>query len=117
MTGVERVVDALLSGDVAELRGLADDAVVGAVARAGLARLAPDDLGPEDLVVLRAVSGHPGLSAAELAALVGPVFGPASARLLERGLVVSSRFERADCRARTARGAQVLARLRRAPAR
>ena len=111
-TAAERVVDALLTGSVGALRALADDAGVGEVARAGLARLAPDDLTPDDVAALRAVSGHPGLSAAELTDLVGPGFPSASARLLERGLVTSTRFERADCWSRTARGAQVLARTR-----
>ena len=111
MTAAERVVEALLSGDVGALRAMTHDPGVGEVARAGLARLAPDDLAPDDVLVLRAVSGHPGLSAAELTALVGPVFASASARLLERGLVTSTRFTRADCWSRTARGAEVLTRL------
>lgn len=108
MTPAEVVVDALLNGDLHALRALLDHPTVGSVARAGLARLAPDDLTPDELALLQAVSGHPGLSAAELVELVGPAFGPASARLLELELVTSHRFERADCWSRTARGAAVL---------
>ena len=60
------------------------------------------------------MSGRPGLSAAELQELtgLGERFGPASRALLEDGLVTSSRFERGDCWARTARGASALALLR-----
>ena len=111
MSPAERVAAALLSGDVVALRVLARDPAGGEVARAGLARLAPDDLSPDDVLVLRAVSGHPGLSAAALTDLVGSVFASTSRRLLELGLVTSTRFGRADCWSRTAHGAQVLARL------
>ncbi len=106
MTPADRVVDALLSGDVAALRDLRDSEV-GDVARAGLARLAPDDLPDDAVVLLRAVSGHPGLSRAELAGLVGDAVGAADL-LLERGLVTSRRFDRTDCWSRTAEGAALL---------
>ncbi len=62
---------------------------------------------PDDVAVLRVVAGHPGLSAADLTALA-PGFRDAAPRLLALGLVTSSRFERADCWARTAAGAAVL---------
>lgn len=80
---------------------------MGAVARAGLARLAPDDLPDDAVVLLRAVSGHPGSSRVQLAELVGPAVGTAGL-LLERGLVTDRRFERTDCWARTAAGAALL---------
>ncbi len=111
MTPAERLVDALLAGDAAALRALRDEPGLGPVVEAGLARLAPDlVLSADEHAVLRAVSGHPGLSAAELTSLVGPAFAAASASLLERGLVTSRRFERSDCWVRTARGAQALSR-------
>ncbi len=110
MTPAESVVAALLDGDLTALGALQDHPVVGEVARAGLARLAPNDLTAADLEVLRAVGGHPGLSAAELTDRVGPAFAAAGARLRALGLLSAQRFERADCWTRTAEGTQVLRR-------
>jgi hypothetical protein len=108
VTPAERLVDALLAGDAAALRALRGEPGLGAVVEAGLARLEPDTaLTPDELVVLTAVSGRPGLSAAELTELVGPAFS-AAASLVERGLVTSRRFDRTDCWVRTALGAAVL---------
>ena len=115
-----RVAYALLDHDADALRRLAgelagpDPAVLGLrdAVRAGLARLVPeeddDPLTGDDVRLLRTVSGHPGLTAAELAERLGPAFSAAAPRLLERGLVTSTRFERTDCWTRTARGAAVL---------
>jgi hypothetical protein len=80
--------------------------------RLGAVRLEP---GSAAARLLLAVSGHPGLSAAELAALpelAGVDTGRAGARLLAAGLVTSTRFSRADCWTRTAAGAQAVAALR-----
>ncbi|MCU1693156.1 MAG: hypothetical protein JWM64_2247 [Frankiales bacterium] len=111
MSPAEQVVDALLAGDVEALRRLRSDPDVGPVARAGLLRLAPSDVDhdlPDDAVVLlRAVSGRPGLSRAELQELVGNAVGAADL-LLERGLVTSRRFDRTDCWTRTSAGAALL---------
>ena len=115
-----RVADALLDHDLDALRTLAaelagpDPAALGLrdAVRAGLARLVPseddDALTDDDVRVLRTVSGHPGLTGAELGERLGAAFATAAPRLLERGLVTSTRFERTDCWTRTARGAAVL---------
>ncbi len=75
----------------------------------GAVRLEP---GSPAAVLLLAISGHPGLSAAELAAVTGLDVTCPGRELLDAGLVTSSRFERSDCWARTASGAQEAARLR-----
>lgn len=108
MTPAERLVDALLAGDVARLRALRGEPGLAEVVQAALDRLDPAPvLSDAERAALRAVAGHPGLSAAELADLV-PGFAEAAPRLLELGLVTDRRFERADCWSRTALGAQVL---------
>ncbi len=63
-------------------------------------------------VLLLAVSGHPGLSAAELRELTGVDVADAGPPLVAAGLVTSSRFSRTDCWVRTAAGARAAARLR-----
>ena len=116
----ERVVDALLGpSPLPSLRALlprlADPSlravVLAAERRLGVVRLDPDG---DEARLLTAVSGRPGLAAAELAALtgLGARFAAAARALVEDGLVTSSRFERTDCWSRTARGAQALAVLR-----
>jgi len=62
--------------------------------------------------LLLAISGHPGLSSAELAALTGLDVSRPGRDLLAAGLVASSRFERSDCWTRTSSGAREVARLR-----
>ena len=64
--------------------------------------------------LLLVVSGHPGLSASELAELsgLGGQFAAASRELLATGLVTSTRFERSDCWSRTPAGAREVAALR-----
>lgn len=75
----------------------------------GAVRLEP---GSAAAVLLLAISGHPGLSAAELAERTGLDVARPGRQLLDVGLVTSSRFERSDCWARTTSGAQEAARLR-----
>jgi hypothetical protein len=110
VTPAQRVADALLDGDLEVLRALAPGLTgdLDDVVRAGLARLDPSTAPLPDgaLRLLRAIAGHPGLSRAELAELVGDA-GPADL-LLERGLVTSRRFDRTDCWSRTPRGAELL---------
>ena len=62
--------------------------------------------------LLLAVSGHPGLSAAELGELTGVDVAAAGRELLAAGLVTSTRFSRSDCWVRTSAGAAALATLR-----
>lgn len=115
---VERLVDALLSDRplpaLAALRPELDGTLL-AVADAAVARLTlrvPPAGSPAALLLL-AVSGHPGCSLTELAALAGlEDAGPAAASLLADGLVADRRFDRTDCWARTARGAQAVQVLR-----
>ena len=107
----ERLVDAVLADHpviaLAALRPeLSGDLL--AVADAARRRLGPVVVaGTPEADLLLAVSGRPGLSAAELRELV-PAFGTAATVLLADGLVTSTRFERADCWTRTARGALAL---------
>jgi len=121
-TAAEQVVDALLGDDpLPALRALlpriADPAlrevVLAAERRLGVVRLDPEGDAARLLV---AVSGHPGLSAEELARLtgLGERCAAAGKALLEDGLVTSTRFARTDCWSRTARGASALALLREA---
>lgn len=120
MTPAERLAAALLEADVPALHALLPglDGPLAEVARAGLARLDPSlpagavSLPSGAVVLLRAVSGRPGLSAVELRELVGDA-ADAAGLLLERGLVTSRRFDRTDCWSRTALGAQVLRGLER----
>ena len=119
-TPAEQVADALLAADpLAALQDLLPrvddpalrDVLHAAERRLGVVRLDPDG-GPARL--LRAVAGHPGLSAAELAERtgLGERFAAAARPLLTDGLVTSSRFARSDCWSRTARGASALGLLR-----
>ncbi|MCW2620505.1 MAG: hypothetical protein JWL64_107 [Frankiales bacterium] len=114
MTPAERLAAALLSEDplteLAAVRpAVAHDASLLAVLVAAERRLGGIGLDPDgpEAAALRAVSGHPGLSAAELGGLVDG-FAAVSGTLLDLGLVSSSRFERHDCWSRTTRGAALL---------
>jgi hypothetical protein len=114
VTPAEQLAAALLADDpLAELAGVrpvvAHDASLLAVLVAAERRLGGVGLDPHgaEAAALRAVSGHPGLSAAELEDLVSGFRG-VSTVLLELGLVSSTRFERSDCWSRTTRGAAVL---------
>ena len=115
----EQVVEAVLADDpLPALRALLPrldepalrEVVLAAERRLGVVRLDPDG---DPARLLAAVSGHPGLTAAELAELtgLGERSAAASRVLLEDGLVASSRFGRGDCWSRTARGASALALL------
>jgi len=68
--------------------------------------------GSPGATLLLAVSGRPGLSAAELAALTGLDVAAVGRQLVDAGLVTSSRFTRQDCWTRTARGAEFASTLR-----
>ena len=115
---VERLVDALLSDrPLPALEALRPelDGTLLEVADAAVARLAlrVPPAGSPAARLLLAVSGHPGGSLAELAAVAGlEDAGPAAASLLADGLVVDRRFDRTDCWARTSRGAQAVRLLR-----
>ena len=115
---VDRLVDALLSERPLpalealrpELDGTLLDVADAAVARLTL-RVPP--AGSPAALLLLAVSGHPGCSLAELAAVAGlEDVAPVAASLLADGLVVDRRFDRTDCWARTSRGAQAVRVLR-----
>ena len=119
-TPAEQVVEAVLADDpLPALRALLPrlddpallDVVLAAERRLGVVRLDPDG---DPARLLAAISGHPGLSAAELAERtgLGERFAAAARPLLTAGLVTSSRFARSDCWSRTARGASALGLLR-----
>jgi len=78
-------------------------------ARPAEARLEPGSPGAR---LLLAISGHPGLSAAELRHLTGLDVAAVGRGLLDAGLVTSSRFARGDCWVRTGSGARAVAALR-----
>ena len=110
---ITRLLDALLAQDAAALEALRPtlDGDLAALADAALARLAlrVPPAGSDAARLLLAVSGHPGLSLAEVAEFAGVAAPAAAARtLLDDGLVVDRRFERGDVWARTARGAQAV---------
>lgn len=115
-TEPEALVDALLGDDPqAALAALVltEPALLAVRAaaerRLGVVRLAS---GTAAAQLLLAISGHPGLSAAELEELTGRPTSAPGRELLAAGLVTSARFERTDCWSRTAAGARAVALLR-----